>query len=196
MENNKNLIKVNIYFRSCCLKINLNKIKSSSLRCDDFVNMVLKKFQNLNQKAKLSPIENYGLFESCNGIDMLIPDSKLILQMEKLITNQSHFFIREKNYFELNQNNELTDSVRSKILSYYRKAKKNSQKKSLRLAKSQKSIKNIQSQLKLRNYIKKTQIIELKIAENVQYKWFEASNKEETSSKIFIIKKITKLECF
>ncbi|RNA18375.1 hypothetical protein BpHYR1_005354 [Brachionus plicatilis] len=171
MESIKDLAKFCIHYESCCLKIKLNKNKSSTLRCDNFVNMVLKKLENLDNKLELSSAENYGLFESCSGIDMLIPDSRLILQMDNLLENRSHFFIREKNFFELNQNNELTDSVRSQILSYYRQTKKSLRKKSLRLAKSNLvSIKEVEKEVKAKNYIRKTQILKIKLLENVHSK--------------------------
>lgn len=189
MESLRDMAKFYIHFESCCLKIKINKLKSDTLRCDGFVYMVLKKFKNLNDRIDLLPVENYGLFESCNGIEMLIPDSRLILQMDNLLENKNHFFIRKKNFFELNQNNELTDSIRSKILSFYRNANRKQPKKSLKLVKSNfMSFKTVQKQIKTKNYIKKTQIFRVKLVENGK----ERCCVEEKSTKLFLIKKNTK----
>lgn len=117
----KNVAKFYINFEGIRLKIKLNKCKSAKLTCGEFISLVLKKLKKVNEKLNLDLWDSYGLFERFKGIEMLIPENKLVMEMDGMIKDQADYIIRKKNFIEQNQKrNRLSESQKSKILSFFR----------------------------------------------------------------------------
>lgn len=191
---NKDLIKFYINFETYRLKVKLNRFKSGKLRCDEFVMMVLKKFKAFNQSGMFLSADKYGLFECSDGIEMMIPDSKLVLQMDKMLTNKTEFIIRKKNFFELNQNNELTNSQRSKILSFFKNSRQNCERHCAKIKKYKfVSLKTtLKNEIISNDCIKQTKVLKLQLVQKVQKN--ENCFIEEKTRKMFLIKKIIKIK--
>lgn len=180
MSDTKDLLKFYINIESNQIKIKLNNNKSECLTIKDFIQLVLKKLIRLNVKLDIKSVNRYGLFERLNGVELLIPETRLVLSMENLISNKIDYVIRKRVSTSFIETKTWLILNNQKLSHFLNKQKIELQKRNQSKTKAWKSKNPIYFQSKLKQ----------------KQKCVVITSKELSSSKWNLSKKFTKLNHF